>query len=300
MEITADYIDCTIVNYESCHGMETNVETAPLVYRPGVNVIRLGVYLDDRLEKRFAYEQIRKLNEIFKKNGIQIHMEAAFVEPVDIETTYDALGNIELAYDLKDWHQYSPFYEKAWLVDKYEADMVHVLLDNTQDWEVCGAGWQWKSEGITAGLTACYSDNDVATIDPDKTISTEYIFAHEIGHQLGMAHNREDNPKPPVFEVAYGYMATETEGTIMSYAKNRVPYYSNRWVEIDGVRYGDSEHRGDMAINASAPSISLNYETYGPFNYPQISPEWTNPSWSEHRFWELLPTVSNLRCPDCN
>lgn len=270
--VEADYIECNVVNYETCHGVESNLANIDMVYRPGVNTIRLGVFVDDRMDRRRVFGYIRQLNEIFKINGVQIHMEAAFVEPVDIENTYDNLGNIELAYDLEDWDQYSPFYQKAWLVDKYEADMVHVMLDNKQDWEVCGAGWQWKGEGMTAGMTACYSKNDIATIDPEQETSTEYIFAHEIGHQLGLAHTIDEDP---TFKVGGGYEASNDTGTIMSYAKNRVPYYSDCWLRVDGVEYGNSEHRASMAINAAAPSVSLTYEKYGPYNYPVFNNETT-------------------------
>lgn len=290
--VEADYIECNVVNYETCHGVESNYDSIDMVYRPGINTIRLGVYIDDRMDRRRVFGYIRQLNEIFKINGINIHMEAAFVEPVDIENTYDSLGNIELAYDLQNWDQYSPFYEKAWLVDKYEADLVHVMLDNTQDWEVCGAGWMWKGVGMTAGLTACYSKNDIATIDLEQDTSTEYIFAHEIGHQLGLAHARGDSGETPAFSVGHGFVASDGTGTIMSYAKNRVPYYSDCWIKIDGVSYGDPEHRASMAINVAAPTISLNYEKFGPYDYPIIDSEVAGNN-AQDRFNDLLKVITD-------
>ena len=286
--IETDYIECNVVNYESCHGLESNYPNFDLVYRPGINTIRLGIYMDDRMERRRVFGYVKQLNEIFKINGIDIFIETAFVEPVDIENTYDSLGNIELAYDLEDWDQYSPFYEKAWLVDKYEVDMIHVMLDSDQDWEVCGGGWTWKGQGMTAGMTACYSKNDVATLDPDQNISTEYIFAHEIGHQLGLAHARDDEAVgTPTFSIGHGYVASDGTGTIMSYAKNRVPYYSDCWRKINGIEYGDPKNRASVAINAAAPSISLTYENFGPYDYPVIEDE-IGDSNTERRFKDLL------------
>jgi hypothetical protein len=141
---------------------------------------------------------------------------------------------------------------------------------------------------MTAGMTACYSKNDIATIDPEQETSTEYIFAHEIGHQLGLAHTIDEEP---TFKVGAGYEASNNTGTIMSYAKNRVNYYSDFWLTVDGVEYGDSEHRASMAINAAAPSVSLTYEKYGPYNYPVFNNETSYGGDPSKQFDRLLNSV---------
>ena len=73
-------------------------------------------------------------------------------------------------------------------------------------------------------------------------------------------------------------------------AKNRVPYYSDCWIEVNGIEYGDPNHRASMAINVAAPTISLNYEKFGPYDYPVIDPEVAGSN-GEDRFNDLLRTI---------
>ena len=82
-------------------------------------------------------------------------------------------------------------------------------------------------------------------------------------------------------------MASDGTGTIMSYAKNRVPYYSDCWTKINGIEYGDPKNRASVAINAAAPSISLTYENFGPYDYPVIEDE-IGDSNTERRFKDLV------------
>ena len=77
--VEADYVECNVVDYKSCHGMDSNYRNFNLVYRPGINTIRLGIYMDDRMERRRVFGYVKQLNEIFKINGINIHIETCLL-----------------------------------------------------------------------------------------------------------------------------------------------------------------------------------------------------------------------------
>src|SRR4030095_17019931 len=59
-----------------------------------------------------------------------------------------------------------------------------------------------------------------------------YTFAHELGHNMGCAHDRQNSSGHGAFAYSYGYRFTGNDNTlyrtVMSYAPGtRIPYFSN-------------------------------------------------------------------------
>ena len=84
-------------------------------------------------------------------------------------------------------------------------------------------------------------------IDDTSLGGSNTTLAHEIGHNLGAAHDRGDSSAPPgPFDYAYGYRVQGTDGSfyddIMSISQSsndiRVPLYSNPNLTVDGVPFG--------------------------------------------------------------
>jgi len=259
----SEYIECPVVNYETCNGLISR-DTDYMIYNhPAVQVVKIGLFVDDRIEDKLGYfveYQKILLNNIFKNSGVNIIVEFAFVQKIDISSYYD--DDIrDVYYDFEDWEYTYPFAEFAHLPIKHEADFIHLFLDNRVDWNGCGVAKKFSaSSQYPVGITACYSNRDVATWDPEQTISTEYIFAHEIGHQFGLEHDEPNATSTPLITGGYGLQVDETYGTIMSYAKTRVPYYSNSKLQINGIRYGNKNTDAVKALNEMAPRLSKNFE----------------------------------------
>lgn len=91
-----------------------------------------------------------------------------------------------------------------------------------------------------------------------------YTFAHELGHNMGCAHDRANTTLGGAYSYAYGHALSvggSSYGTVMSYVGAGIPHFSNPEVLYRGVPTGIAEGSPNSADNArvlnnTAPIVS--------------------------------------------
>lgn len=115
--------------------------------------------------------------------------------------------------------------------DQISADLVCLTL-HRRDTSSAGIAYLMTRPGDVHNPTFGFSVVDFSVF------TIQSIFSHEIGHNLGCAHDRENSkdsagkPSSGAYPYSYGYRFTGLDGiqyrTIMSYAPgNRLAYFSN-------------------------------------------------------------------------
>lgn len=146
----------------------------------------------------------------------------------------------------------------AALRDKHKADLVCLIVQS--------------SEGNTMGIAAALDNKDgnkdaAFSVLKVKAIGSPILScAHEIGHNLGCMHNKDqDNPGQGPFEYSHGWRFEGSDTmkyrTLLSYQKydeeDRILYYSNPAVKYKGTATGDASNANNAeTINKTAPKVS--------------------------------------------
>lgn len=145
------------------------------------------------------------------------------------------------------------------LRDTYKADMVSLIVNASSS---CGIGY------VMTNISSSFQGYAFSLVS--RTCATGYYsFAHELGHNLGCAHDRQTGGTG-AFTYSYGYRnPSSTWRTVMAYAPGaRIPYFSNPLVSYQSEPTGVASTSSVGCDNAksmtlTAPVVSA-FRTAGP------------------------------------
>ena len=139
------------------------------------------------------------------------------------------------------------------LRDTYHADLVVLLADYSGGY--CGLAWIMLNEGPG------FESSGFSVVNWDCAVAPQNSFAHELGHNMGLAHDRL-NANGAVLPYAYGYAVPGSFRTIMAYSCSpscpRVRHFSNPNVLYAGQPTGIATSASNSAYNALALDNTAN------------------------------------------
>jgi len=136
------------------------------------------------------------------------------------------------------------------LRDQYGADLVSLLIDDN---DYCGIAWLMTNLSTSfAGYAFSVVYHDCAT--------GYYSFGHEIGHNQGCAHDR-DNAGDALFPYSYGWRFYGQDGkqyrTVMAYSPGtRIDHFSSPLVTYQGTPTGTANEDNARSIDEAAATVA--------------------------------------------
>jgi reprolysin-like metallo-peptidase family M12B len=189
-------------------------------------------------------------NQAYEDSGIDVTLR--LVHSQQIQYT-DQNQNTSALTDITDGN--SPFENIELLRTQKGADIVILLRPyRSQTQSSCGNGWLNGFNGQDISLYGIYgfsAVSDGSDVDGTNSFCSDYSFAHEIGHNLGSAHDRANASDTGVYPYSYGHGVDGSFGTIMSYINPEVAFFSNPDIQTcNGNACGIDENMAGAANNA--------------------------------------------------
>ncbi|HEY8037310.1 MAG TPA: zinc-dependent metalloprotease family protein [Methylobacter sp.] len=201
-------------------------------------------------------------NQAYVDSGINMKLRLVYVEP----TTYqESNSNSQALDDLVNGRGvFNAISQKR---VQYGADLVFLFRPlYAQTSGSCGTTYVEFANGSPANKSLGYGTiSNGNSVDALKNYyCTNNTFTHEIGHSLGLVHDREYSSFTGVFNYAYAWGVQNTFGTIMSYKQPVLMYFSSPilptqcasqpcgYPETDATRSSDQT----KSVNYTAPIVA--------------------------------------------
>ena len=154
--------------------------------------------------------------------------------------------------------------------NEYGADLVaFVRRYREPEQDGCGIAWLlgMNASGISTddeafGYAVVSDGSDRDESDNNTYFCSQYSLAHELGHLMGQAHDRDNATDAGVHSYSYGYRETSPTGffTIMAYPASgsqiEAPHFANPAVRFSGRATGTATADNVRSMNQTMPIVS--------------------------------------------
>ena len=170
--------------------------------------------------------------------------------------------------------------------DQYGADLVSFVRKfQTPQNNGCGIAWLLGGGGkaITASdapfaYSVVSDGTDLDEGDNKTYFCREETLAHEFGHNMGQAHNKEDSDQSGTDPYSYGYRQSSNGGfyTVMAYPKKDASQYSIRYFANPNVQYNGAatgvadQSDNTRSMNQTMPIVAAFRATIVPVAYSVV------------------------------
>lgn len=223
-----------------------------ILYTPGL-VNRFGNSLAARLDQLVALA-----NQAYIDSGVAINLRLVHTQQVDYS---DKTTNIAALNALTNGSN-PALANVARLRNTYGADLVSLIRPFNYDTSggSCGVAWLGGANGQPISL---YGDLAYSVIsDGNDAQGSGYYcldlsFAHELGHNMGSAHDRANSDSQGAFSYSYGYGIDGVFGTVMSYIDPRIGKFSNPNITCStGIACGTSTDNNALSLNNTRNDVA--------------------------------------------
>ena len=225
-------------------------------FKTGNATIRILIYYENTMNavSTVADFLVEITNRAFDQSGVAVALEIADFKPV-------ALGPPPIVSDVLDLMKAgdSPFNSIEADLSAANADLAATLIGSYNAEDPFGGyaqiGGKFSTQRFSVTRYRGYQEGNA--------VYPTTLFAHEIGHNMGANHNREQyendgRDRTFAFSYAFGYLIEGVQRTIMSYRsetlgnEESIYLFSNPALTYAGYPVGISTGRDDSAFVAKA------------------------------------------------
>lgn len=184
-----------------------------ILYTPGVTISQLVQMMTDA-------------NNAYRDSAVNIYLRAIHIKEV-VYTNHSNNSDTLRALTNETDPAFRGVYQ---LRNDAKADLV--VLVRTFDYPIqdgCGVAWLLGSneQAHLIHKQSSYAYSVVSVGTSGGYVCNDLAFVHELGHNMGLTHDKANAAQKGAFSYSYGYQVPGVFGTIMAYSENRIARFSS-------------------------------------------------------------------------